>query len=227
MPDARRVAPVDDQRMTNPTRLTGSPALARTAFVAAPAFLFCYGVIRLFNPNRGGPNLGWTSAHAAFLLGLLMFGPVLVELRRLAAEGSAGRARAGNVAFVVALVGLLCSVVQAGIDLVVGLIEPTHADMSRVFSKIKSFPGADQAIYTVGPILFFVALAVLAGLLAFGTPHRLPVWGAALVLVGVVLPSINLDLLSAGAICLAIAFVPLLRRTASPVTAKPMANTGR
>jgi hypothetical protein len=226
MPDARPVTPADDQRMTNPARLTGSSTLARTAFVAAPAFLFCYGLIRLFNPNRGGPNIGWTSAHIAFLLGLLMFAPALVELRRLAAQGSAGRSRAANTTLVVAFVGLVASVVQAAIDLVVGLREPTHADMSRVFSHIKSFPGAEAAIYTVGPILFFVALAVLGGLLAFRTPRHLPVWSAVLVLIGVVLPSINLDLLPEAAVCLAIAFAPLLRRTAVPVTAKPTATGG-
>jgi hypothetical protein len=222
MPDAAAGRRVDDRRMTNPTAHGDSQTLARTAFVAAPALLFCYGVIRLLNPGHG-PGLGWTSSHLAFLLGLLLFAPVLLDLRRRASVGPSVLVRPATAALVVGLVGLTTAVVQAAIDIVVGARASTHADMSRMFSQVKDVPGVTPAIYTVGPILFYVALAVLAGLLAARTPRGLPIWGAVLVLVGVVLPAVNLDLIPEAAVLLVAAFVPLLRRGPETVAATPVA----
>lgn len=68
---------------------------ATTAFLAGPALMAGYGVVRLIGRAAGdyGPGVWWSSAHVLFLAGVLAFVPVFLSLRT--AAGVRGGRRAG------------------------------------------------------------------------------------------------------------------------------------
>src|SRR5258708_37254735 len=96
-------------------------ALIRTSFLAAPAFILAYGVVRLIGGpgGRDSPGPAWTAGHALFLVRLLLFGVVLFGLRRQVGATGGGQGLIANAAIVVAGAGLLAFVRVAVIDLVV------------------------------------------------------------------------------------------------------------
>ena len=108
-----------------------------TAYLAAPALLGTYGVVRLLD-GQHGPGPGWTTGHLALLGSLLLFGVVMHGLYRTAAARGPVAAR---VAFGAGLLGLAASLGQVGIDLYVGLRAVDSADKDRLFGQIQSHPG--------------------------------------------------------------------------------------
>ncbi|MFG3555902.1 hypothetical protein ACGGAQ_16125 [Micromonospora sp. NPDC047557] len=113
------------------------------------------------------------------------------------------------------LVGLAASMVQFGADIVEGLLAADRAEMSALGADFKDVPGVEVAFYDVVPQLFFLGLVVLVGMLA--AHRRLPWWGVAVLLVGIVLPAVTLDLLPLGGLCMLVALapaLPALRRSA-------------
>jgi hypothetical protein len=199
---------IGSKRSTS-SRLTGG------AFLAAPLLVIGYGVVRL-NDGQRGPGAGWTSGHLMFALSLFGFGLVLRELWRSARPGVARAVFA-----VVGGAGLLSVLVQIAIDLYVGAVSPDRAAMDAHYTSIQSVPGVTPAVYSVGPLLFYVGLISLA-VLASGRPwqrfgRRLPV----LLAVGVVVALLGLDFLPLTGLCFALALVPeglrlLGRRRALP-----------
>jgi hypothetical protein len=183
----------------------------RVCFVAAPAFQAAYGVVRLVGQAQGryGPGLAWTAGHLLFLAGLVLFAPVLVGLYRLVPATSRARRLAALVTLAVAGVGLLLFVRVALIDLVVGLRAADHQAMDQLYGQIGDFPGLLPAVfYSLGPLLFEVGLAALLVQLAVLRPRRLPWWSPVLFLAGLVMISIDLDLLPVGAALFALALAP-------------------
>ncbi|MDH6135799.1 hypothetical protein P3T37_005216 [Kitasatospora sp. MAA4] len=185
--------------------------LHTTAYLAAPALLATYGVVRLLD-GQHGPGPGWTTGHLALLGSLLMFGVVMHGLYRAAA---ARGPVAPGVAFGAGLLGLGASLGQVGIDLYVGLRTVDSAGKDRLFEQIQSHPGVLPVFYTVLPLFFYVGLLGLAGVLAVRrlVPFRSPL----LVLAATVLMAASLDLMPVGAALLALATAPLVVRRAAPV----------
>ncbi|WP_106396834.1 hypothetical protein [Actinocorallia populi] len=183
------------------------------AFVAAPVLVTVYGVVRLLDGLDGerGPGLAWTAGHLAFFASLLLFVPVLWELRRLA-----GRGAFATVTAVCATVGVVCALVQIGIDLVVGALAADHDDMSRMFSEVQDVPGVEIAVYAAGPMLFFLGLVVAACHLA--VVRAVPVLQAAAVVLGVLAAAAGLDLLPVAGLLLITGLAPLARRSAPAVS---------
>lgn len=184
---------------------------ARACFVAAPAFQAAYGVVRLAGQAQGryGPGWAWTVGHLLFLTGLLLFAPVLLGLYHLVPTTGRARRLAALVTVTVAGVGLLVFVRVALIDLVVGLRAADHQAMDTLYGQIGDFPGVlPAAFYSLGPLLFEVGLAALLIQLAVLRPRRLPWWSPVLFLGGLVLISIDLDLLPVGAALFALALAP-------------------
>ncbi|MFD5321952.1 hypothetical protein [Streptomyces sp. NPDC127098] len=184
------------------------------AFVAAPLLITAYGLIRALDGLDGerGPGPAWTTGHLAFLLALLLFVPVLREMRRL----TGGRALA-TATLVIALVGVTCSLAQVSIDLVIGLLAADHDDMRRMFTDVHNLPGMDVAVYEAGPVLFFLGLLVLACHLA--AARAVPAWRAAAVSLAVLVAPIDLDLLPAVGLLLLVGLAPF-PRGARPAAAR-------
>ncbi|MFE2167519.1 hypothetical protein ACFXB3_21040 [Streptomyces sp. NPDC059447] len=180
-------------------------ALTRAAFVSAPLCILAYGAIRLGDPGHG-PGPAWTVGHIALLAGVLQFALVFPALRRMTGPATAaGRASAGAAALL-GLAGTLAVVAQAVIDLVVGLNAADRPEMNRLFDEVQSHPGVLPAVYTVGPMLFYVGLVWLMVQLA--VRRRVGAWRPALVVLGTVTMGVSLDLMPLGGLMFAAALYP-------------------
>ncbi|GGX69128.1 hypothetical protein [Streptomyces hiroshimensis] len=189
--------------------------LTRISLIGAPALIVVYGTIRLLSP-RGVPGPGWTAGHLALLFGLALFGPVLVGLRRLAPEGAVARRRTAGAGTALALAGLAASLAQAAIDLVVGFRAEDGAEMAELFGRVQSHAAVKLAVYSLGPLLFYVGLlALVSSLISRHGP--VSVRTLASIVLGIVVMGVSLDLMPAGGALFLLALAPLSRvRTAGP-----------
>jgi hypothetical protein len=181
-------------------------SFSRIAFLAAPILMLIYGLIRLFDGHHG-PGLGWTAGHIAYLSAAVLFVPVCLQLRRI---GATGHRRTAGVLCSVALFGLLAIAVQAAIDLVIGFRAADKAAMRVLDHQVQSYPGVMPAIYTVGPVLFYLGVVALVAQLA--VLRRAGVWTPFVMMAGTVMPAINLDLIPVGACCFLLVTTPLALR---------------
>ncbi|MFD5752899.1 hypothetical protein [Streptomyces sp. NPDC127033] len=201
--------------------MSGPTAAARihgmdkaVAFTAAPLLVIVYASARFLDGLDGerGPGPAWTTGHLAFLAALLLFVPVLLELRRLA-----GRGPFATVTAVVGLVGAVCSVAQISVDLVVGSLAADHEAMRGMFAGVRSVPGVDVVVYLVGPVLLYLGLLVLYCHLA--VVRAVPVWRAVAVVLAVLVSLLGLDALPAVGLLL-YAGLAHPRRAISPAAAR-------
>ena len=187
---------------------------ARIPFIAAPVLTFTYGVIRILDGLDGerGPGLAWTTGHLAFIAAMVMFLLVFGQLRRLA-----GRDTLSTVTSVVAAVGALALITQFGVDIVAGLLADDHAGMSEMTKSVRSNPLVSLFAYDLGPYLFYVGQLVLVAQLA--VQRRIAVWTPLLVLVDLVMPQIDKNLIPVGAAVLLVSFVAISKK--GPAHAAP------
>lgn len=185
----------------------------RIAFIAAPVLTFAYGVIRIIDGLDGerGPGLAWTTGHLAFLAALAFFVPVFLEMRQML-----GRTTGASIMTGLGLAGILCVWTQFAIDIVIGFLADDHAGMGTMFDQVQSVPGIQQAIYDFGPLLFFIAQIGLVIQLA--AARKLQWWAPLLVVVDLMLPFAEKDLIPVGAVLLLISYLPLIR--SAPVKAE-------
>ncbi|MEW1660632.1 hypothetical protein [Streptomyces sp. NPDC093707] len=194
--------------MTNRSRGTRGTVLTRSAFIAAPLCMLVYGAIRLSDPTHG-PNLAWISGHIAMTAGVLLFGVIFLGLLRLSEPATGAPRLSARVAALIGLVGVVSVTAQGVIDLIVGFRADSRAGMDQLFEEVQSHPGVMPAVYTVGPMLFYVGLLWLTIQLA--VQRRIPVWRPALVLLGTATMAAGLDLLPLGALFFCLALSPLGR----------------
>jgi hypothetical protein len=180
--------------------------------ILAGGLFVAYGLIRLIDGANGdrGPGLAWTGGHLLFLVGLVLFGAVLVLARRTLTS----RRLLGTAATVVGLVGVAAFVRVILTDLIVGFRASNHAEMGVIGGQYDRWPG-NLGIYaplqTLGPIFFLIGLLTLSILMTI--ERRMPVWAPLFLLAGFGLISANLDLMPIGGALLALAFaVPRLSR---------------
>ena len=179
----------------------------RTALIAAPLLVLAYGVLRIVDGLDGvrGPGVAWTVGHLAFLGALTLFVPIFWEMRSML-----GRSAVATTALVAGVVGIGCAAAQFTIDIIVGFLAADHDAMSPMFEQVQAMPGVSLAVYSAGPILFYVAQLAFAALLA---GHRMvKVWVPVAVLAEIVLSAVNKDLIPVGAVLLFVSFLPLMGR---------------
>ncbi|MDX3229061.1 hypothetical protein [Streptomyces sp. ME19-01-6] len=184
------------------------------AFIAAPLLVTVYAVIRILDGLDGerGPGLAWMTGYLAFLAALLLFVPVFLDLRRLAGGGAFA-----TWTVAAALAGTACTVVQISVDIVIGALAADHDDMRAMFSDVSKVPGMDIVVYTVGPVLFFLGLAVVFCRLA--VVRAVSVWRAAPVVTGALILPAGPDLLPVAGALLFAGLAPFARRVARGATA--------
>ncbi|MFI6144706.1 hypothetical protein [Streptomyces sp. NPDC051109] len=182
----------------------------RAAFSAGPLCMTAYGLIRMTDEEHG-PGLAWSSGHVFFLAAVSCFVPIVLGMRRMAAAGGggAGRGLAGAGA-VTALVGMAAVVAQVVIDLAVGFLSEDREAMNDLFRHVKSHAGVEPAVYTVGPLLFYVGLLLLLTRLA--ALRRTAAWRPVAVVAGIVATGVSLDLLPLAGLLFLLAFAPLGRQ---------------
>jgi hypothetical protein len=190
----------------------------RNAFLAAPALLGAYGVIRIIDGLDGsrGPGVAWTVGHLAFLAAMVLFVPIFLAMRRMA-----GRTALATISMVSGIAGIVTLFIQFSIDIVVGFMAADREAMGDLFDQVQAVPGLEPIVYEGGPILFYLGQLVLVILLAVA--GRVKFWTPLLVLVDLILPFVDKDLIPIGAIFLLISFLPLARQSA-PCTATATAT---
>jgi hypothetical protein len=186
--------------------------MTRICYVAAPACLLGYGILRLIDGLDGshGPGPAWSAGHLLFLASMLLFAIVLYGLWQALPRYRA----AGAVAVVAGVVGVLafCRVIL--VDLIVGFESVDRAAMNRDYGRYDGFPGGLPSGFTgaldnVGPPLLIVGLLTLTILLASLRPRRLRWWSPVAILAGFVAISASLDLLPLGGALLGVALLPM------------------
>ncbi|BCL15426.1 hypothetical protein [Micromonospora sagamiensis] len=198
---------LDDARAAGPTSY---PWLRPTA-VAAPLLLLGYGLLRLVDGLDGHRDKGgweWNVGHVLFLLGILVFAALLVQLRgllgtrspravraRTARHPAARSPRNGAVPDVATMAGLAGAV--AFVWVIVGDLFPRFAEAVET----------PDLVFLGGPLLFQLGLLTL---LVLAVRARMaPVWGPPLVLAGFVAIAVSLDLLPVGAALVLAGLAPL------------------
>lgn len=178
-------------------------------FLAAPAFMVAYSGVRIIDGIDGehGPGPAWTIGHLFFLVALVLFGAVLLGLRRMAPSGSR---IAADVFTVVGLAGLATFIRVVVIDLIVGFKAADHAEKSALSNRYENDPSIlPGVVYEIGPMFFQIGLFALLVLLA--VKRRVPVWSPVLVLVACATLVASIDLLPVGAALMLAALFPLAR----------------
>jgi hypothetical protein len=198
-----------------PTSNRRLASITRMCFLAAPALLAGYGLLRIIDgiQDGHGPGFWWTASHVLFLTSLLLFGGVLGGLCRCA-WGHPTRWTALGVVLV-ACVGLLLLTRTVAVDLIVGLEATTRADMSQLFDRYRDAPFPLPSIaYGIAPTVYFAGLTTLLVLLALPRTRLVPWWAPVLSL-GPALAAFTTTLAPAGGVMLLIALLPV------PVAASP------
>ncbi|GIG87913.1 hypothetical protein Pen02_28490 [Plantactinospora endophytica] len=165
-----------------------------------------YGVVRYVGrlDDVYGPGLDWQLAHFLGLAGFLLFVPLVLGLRTLLPGGVVRESAVGAT-----LVGLATCVVQFGVDIVQAFVATDREELRSLQHEFSGLPGVRAAIYDVGPLFFFVGIVLVAVLAA--RAGRLPWWSPVVLLVGVLLPSVDLDLMPFGGLLMLLALLPLRR----------------
>lgn len=180
---------------------------APVVFVLAPALTTVYGLVRLLDGLDGqyGPGFLWTLGHFAFLVALFLFGFVVLTARRMIGGGVVA-----TTAAVAGVAGLVCSIAQIGIDIVVGLAADDKAAMRQMFGDVRDVPGVAVAVYGPGPALFYVGLLSLVVHLA--VVRAVAVWAPVALLLGIGVAVTSHDLLPVAGLLILLALIPLARR---------------
>lgn len=187
--------------------------MTRFALLAAPLAMTAYGITRIIGRLDGdyGPGADWQIAHLFGLAGMLLFVPVVLALRALIPGTVARNALTG-----VALVGLAASVVQFSADILLALAAADRTELRTLQGDFSGLPGVQLAVYDAGPLLFFLGIVAMATLTA--TARHLPWWSPVVMLVAVVLPAVDLNLMPLTGLLMLAALLPL-RQT--PALHKP------
>ncbi|MFB7183668.1 hypothetical protein ACFCYI_38925 [Streptomyces sp. NPDC056257] len=200
--------------MTNPAQGHRRTTVTRAAFIAAPLCMLAYGLIRLSDPGHG-PGPAWTAGHIALLAGVALFAVVFPALRRMAGPTTRAGRLSASAATLLGLAGTLAVVAQAAIDLVVGFRAADRPGMERLFEEVQSHPGVLPAVYTVGPVLFYVGLVWL--LVQLAVRRRVSPWRPVMVVLGTATAAVSLDLLPLAALLFAAALIPPARPAGHPL----------
>ncbi|MDN3356697.1 hypothetical protein [Actinomadura sp. DC4] len=176
--------------------------LTKVSYLAAPALMGAYGVVRLMG-GQHGPGFGWTFGHSLMLAGLVLFAWVIAGLRRLAPPGLAANALAA-----IGAVGLVATCVQFGIDIVVGLLSEDAAAKHHYSERIQGVPGLTPLVYTVVPVFFYVGVLGLLVLLATARARIAPWWAPVLILAGTATVAADLDYIPESAVLFLLGLAP-------------------
>jgi hypothetical protein len=176
----------------------------RLVLLAAPLAMTAYGITRIIGKLDGhyGPGPDWQLAHLFGLAGMLLFVPVVLALRDLLPTGGLRNAVTG-----ITLTGLAASIIQFSADMILALAATDRTELKTLQRDFSDLPGVQLAVYDLGPLLFFLGIVAMAALTA--RAHHLPWWSPAVMLVAVVLPAVDLNLMPLTGLLMLAALLPL------------------
>ncbi|MET7749655.1 hypothetical protein [Micromonospora sp. NPDC005367] len=172
----------------------------RLAAATAPLLLMFYGVCRLADGLDGdrGPGWAWNIGHTSFLVSIVAFAVLAVELRRMLLGTKPQPRTLTEIATGATLVGAA------------GFLWVILGDLFAGFADAAPLP---DPLLTAGPLLFQLGLLTLLVQAATLRPRRLPRWAPPLVLAGFLALAANLDLLPVGAALVFAGLLPLRAHT--------------
>ncbi|MFD1372833.1 hypothetical protein [Actinoplanes sichuanensis] len=176
--------------------------MTRLPLVAAPLAMTAYGITRIIGRLDGeyGPGADWQIAHLLGLTGMILFIPVILTLRRHITTGR-------NLITAITLLGLTTTVIQFTADMLLALAATDRDSLRRLQHQLTDIPGIQAAIYDIGPLLFFLGIVAMAALAA--RTRNLPWWSPATMLIAVLLPTIDLNLMPLTGLLMLAALHPL------------------
>jgi hypothetical protein len=176
--------------------MTPPPVVVRVGAFGAPVLLFLYGLLRQIDGLDGdhGPGLAWDVGHTLFLVGFVLFGVLIVGLRRLVDAKTQRTRIVADAATVSGLIGVGCFL---------------WVILGDLFPDLDEAAPLPEPLELVGPLAFQLGLLGSLILLVVRAPRRLRWWSPVLVLAGFVMFAADLDLLSFGALLLLGGLAPL------------------
>jgi hypothetical protein len=176
--------------------MTPPPVVVRVGAFGAPVLLFLYGLLRQIDGLDGdhGPGLAWDVGHTLFLVGFVLFGVLIVGLRRLVDAKTPRTRIVADAATVSGLIGVGCFL---------------WVILGDLFPDLDEAAPLPEPLELVGPLAFQLGLLGSLILLVVRAPRRLRWWSPVLVLAGFVMFAADLDLLSFGALLLLGGLAPL------------------
>lgn len=176
--------------------MTRTSPLVKLAALAAPTLVFLYGVLWYIDGLDGhrGSGLAWNLGHTLFFVAFVLFGMLIIGLRRLVRHTVAWKQAVANISTVAALSGVACFL---------------WVILGDVFARLQDTAPLPDPLKTAGPLLFQLGLLALLIRLVIARPRRLPAWCPMLVFLGFVSIGVSLSLLPIGAILIMAGFFPL------------------
>jgi hypothetical protein len=176
----------------------------RFVLLAAPLAMTAYGITRIIGKLDGhyGPGADWQLAHLFGLAGMLLFVPVVLALRDPLPSGALRNAVTG-----ITLTGLAATIIQFSADMLLALAAADRTELQTLQRDFSDLPGVRLAVYDLGPLLFFLGIVAMATLTA--RARHLPRWSPAVMLVAVILPAADLNLMPLTGLLMLAALLPL------------------
>jgi hypothetical protein len=194
-------------------------AIVKKAFFTAPVLLLV-GVVAMKFGWKGNTDLDWgvalpiwTGAHVAYILGYLAFGIVLGALWSWARGSARGAVERGgvDVLAVVGAIGLVATLGQMVIDLLVGFRAENRAGMGAISQTFRDIPGFDTFFYGAVPAMQLTVTALL--ILVLAVRREVTTWSALLFLAGSVCVGTGVTaLMVTGGAALCVALPSMTRR---------------
>lgn len=141
---------------------------------------FVLGWAILIQRTEQAPDMGWTLSHLFLLVGAVLFVPTIAGLRQLLNEKDE---KTANIGVGLALLGILALVGQFAIDLAVGQLAGSSAEMSSMFKRIYSASMITLA-FQIMAIMFYIGLFTL--ILSLTRLHLLVQWVGIIAMMGIV-----------------------------------------
>ena len=132
-----------------------------------------YAILMVRSGN--GPDSGWFLSHAFLLIGAGLLLPTSIAIRFLLINNKRAVA---DVGLTFAFIGGLSLIGQFAIDLVVGLLAVDQSEMIDLFRSLSASPIIALPFQSVGPIVFYIGLLLLASVL---WTERVILWWAGLI----------------------------------------------
>ncbi|MBQ1119834.1 hypothetical protein [Streptomyces sp. B15] len=179
----------------------------RIAFLGAPLLTLAYGVIRILDGLDGqrGPGLAWTAGHLVFIGAMALFIVAFAQMRQ-----GAGRNMLSTVLAVLGSIGAVALSIQFGIDIIAGALTHDALSMSIKTAELREASHTALLAYDVGPYLFYVSQVAIVAQLA--VMRRIKAWTPFLVLIDMIMPFVDKDLIPVGAVVLLISFASISQR---------------